>query len=242
MEDKYGKQMKMMSGVLPDDELDGDGDGFIGCDECDDDDAFQVKILRAWPTGTYPNLTVAWWCRDHGKTGSHGFEQGKAEPLVPRRHQHRPSAGVERRQVLLLRVAELAQGGGLSSYPHPWLMPNFWRFPTVSMGLGPITAIYHARFIKYLGVRGSLFVGPLVDRAGNRDTLLLPPRELSWVVMDAIRQANDIQCCLDMFVTFSAREMRQRQWKLDVFIGSQHGNQVIKLKFRIILQMRRRLL
>lgn len=43
---------------------------------------------------------------------------------------------------------------GLSSYPHPWLMPDFWQFPTVSMGLGPIMAIYHARFIKYLEDRG----------------------------------------------------------------------------------------
>ncbi len=47
-----------------------------------------------------------------------------------------------------------ADGPGLSSYPHPWLMPHFWKFPTVSMGLGPITAIYHARFIKYLQDRG----------------------------------------------------------------------------------------
>ena len=45
---------------------------------------------------------------------------------------------------------ELAEGGGLSSYPHPWLMPNFWQFPTVSMGLGPIMAVYHARFLRYL--------------------------------------------------------------------------------------------
>src|SRR5690349_24540758 len=45
---------------------------------------------------------------------------------------------------------ELASGGGLSSYPHPWLMPHFWEFPTVSMGLGPIMAIYQARFMKYL--------------------------------------------------------------------------------------------
>jgi pyruvate dehydrogenase E1 component len=49
---------------------------------------------------------------------------------------------------------ELKAGGGLSSYPHPWLMPEFWEFPTVSMGLGPIQAIYHARFIKYLENRG----------------------------------------------------------------------------------------
>ena len=41
-------------------------------------------------------------------------------------------------------------GKGLSSYPHPWLMPDFWQFPTVSMGLGPLQAIYHARFMKYL--------------------------------------------------------------------------------------------
>jgi pyruvate dehydrogenase E1 component len=49
---------------------------------------------------------------------------------------------------------ELHDTPGLSSYPHPWLMPDFWQFPTVSMGLGPITAIYHARFIKYLEDRG----------------------------------------------------------------------------------------
>jgi pyruvate dehydrogenase E1 component len=49
---------------------------------------------------------------------------------------------------------ELKPGGGLSSYPHPWLMPDFWEFPTVSMGLGPITAIYQARFNKYLENRG----------------------------------------------------------------------------------------
>jgi pyruvate dehydrogenase E1 component len=49
---------------------------------------------------------------------------------------------------------ELAPGGGLSSYPHPWLMPNFWQFPTVSMGLSPIMAIYQARFNRYLEHRG----------------------------------------------------------------------------------------
>ncbi|HEY3928190.1 MAG TPA: pyruvate dehydrogenase (acetyl-transferring), homodimeric type [Candidatus Koribacter sp.] len=49
---------------------------------------------------------------------------------------------------------ELKPGGGLSSYPHPWLMPDFWEFPTVSMGLGPIMAIYQARFNRYLENRG----------------------------------------------------------------------------------------
>jgi pyruvate dehydrogenase E1 component len=49
---------------------------------------------------------------------------------------------------------ETRPGGGLSSYPHPWLMPDFWEFPTVSMGLGPIMAIYQARFMRYLEDRG----------------------------------------------------------------------------------------
>ncbi|MFJ5444614.1 pyruvate dehydrogenase (acetyl-transferring), homodimeric type [Methylobacillus methanolivorans] len=47
-----------------------------------------------------------------------------------------------------------AEGNGLSSYPHPWLMPDFWQFPTVSMGLGPLQGIYQARFLKYLHDRG----------------------------------------------------------------------------------------
>src|SRR5437016_2928198 len=49
---------------------------------------------------------------------------------------------------------ELKPGGGLSSYPHPWLMPDFWEFPTVSMGLSPLMAIYQARFNRYLEDRG----------------------------------------------------------------------------------------
>ena len=50
-------------------------------------------------------------------------------------------------------------GKGISSYPHPWLMPDFWQFPTVSMGLGPIQAIYQARFMKYLDSRGFIQAG-----------------------------------------------------------------------------------
>ena len=56
---------------------------------------------------------------------------------------------------------ELRDKPGLSSYPHPWLMPNFWQFPTVSMGLGPINSIYNARFLRYLENRGIL---PPTDR------------------------------------------------------------------------------
>jgi pyruvate dehydrogenase E1 component len=49
---------------------------------------------------------------------------------------------------------ELQEEKGLCSYPHPWLMPDFWQFPTVSMGLGPINALYHARYMRYLENRG----------------------------------------------------------------------------------------
>ena len=62
----------------------------------------------------------------------------------------------------LLRFRMEVGGGGLSSYPHPWLMPDFWQFPTVSMGLGPLMAIYQARFMKYLQGRG------LAETAGRK--------------------------------------------------------------------------
>jgi pyruvate dehydrogenase E1 component len=55
---------------------------------------------------------------------------------------------------------ELRDSPGLPSYPHPWLMPDFWRFPTVSMGLGPINAIYQARFMRYLENRGLIAATP----------------------------------------------------------------------------------
>jgi pyruvate dehydrogenase E1 component len=57
---------------------------------------------------------------------------------------------------------EVSRPGGLSSYPHPWLMPDFWQFPTVSMGLGPIMAIYQARFMRYLTDR------EIVDTNGRK--------------------------------------------------------------------------
>ena len=86
--------------------------------------------------------------------------------------------------------------GGLSSYPHPYLMPGFWQFPTVSMGLGPIMSIYQARFNRYLRARGFLsgaearvwcFVGDgETDEPETLGSLTLPGREnldnLIWVV------------------------------------------------------------
>ena len=79
------------------------------------------------------------------------YFQGHAAPGIYAR------AFVERRigrQELQNYRRELASGGGLSSYPHPWLMPDFWEFPTVSMGLGAISSIYQARFNRYLRDRG----------------------------------------------------------------------------------------
>ena len=64
------------------------------------------------------------------------------------------------------------RGGGLSSYPHPWLMPDYWQFPTVSMGLGPIQAIYQAHIMKYLDSRG------LVPMAVSYTHLTLPTSDL----------------------------------------------------------------
>jgi pyruvate dehydrogenase E1 component len=83
--------------------------------------------------------------------GDFAYIQGHATPGVYAR------AYLERRlddRHLQNFRQELAEGGGLSSYPHPYLMPDFWQFPTVSMGLGPLHSIYQARFNRYLKARG----------------------------------------------------------------------------------------
>jgi pyruvate dehydrogenase E1 component len=88
---------------------------------------------------------------DAGRPGDMIFFQGHATPGNYAR------AFLERRldeQHLHHFRQELSEGGGLSSYPHPYLMPDFWQFPTVSMGLGPINSIYQARFNRYLQARG----------------------------------------------------------------------------------------
>ncbi len=98
----------------------------------------------------------------HAPSDTHGgdlvFFQGHSSP------------GVYARAFLEGRITEEqldnfrreVDGKGVSSYPHPWLMPDFWQFPTVSMGLGPLQAIYQARFMKYLHDRG------IVDTAGRK--------------------------------------------------------------------------
>ena len=85
------------------------------------------------------------------------FFQGHSSPGIYSR------AFVEGRltEEQLVNFRQEVGGGGLSSYPHPWLMPDFWQFPTVSMGLGPIMAVYQARFMKYMNARS-------LTNSGNR--------------------------------------------------------------------------
>ena len=90
-----------------------------------------------------------WRARSEASLGDLIFMQGHSSPGIYAR------AYLEGRlsEAELQRFRQEVGGGGLSSYPHPWLMPGFWQFPTVSMGLGPLTAIYQARFMKYLVAR-----------------------------------------------------------------------------------------
>ena len=90
----------------------------------------------------------------HGKDDTHGgdlvYFQGHSSPGMYARAFMEGRLSEEQ----LYKFRQEVDGGGLSSYPHPWLMPDFWQFPTVSMGLGPLMAIYQARFMRYLEHRG----------------------------------------------------------------------------------------
>jgi len=133
----------------------------------------------------------------HGRTNDHTgdmvYFQGHASPGMYAR------AFVEGRLTkdhLENFRRELPAGQGLSSYPHPWLMPDFWQFPTVSMGLGPICSIYHARFLRYMQHRGLMdtsrsrvwaFLGDgECDEPESLGALTLASREnldnLTWVI------------------------------------------------------------
>jgi pyruvate dehydrogenase E1 component len=97
----------------------------------------------------------------HAPSAEHGgdliFVQGHSAPGIYSRAYM--LGRLEQSQLDLFR--QEVGGNGISSYPHPWLMPDFWQFPTVSMGLGPIMAIYQARFMRYMEDRGFI-------NAGNR--------------------------------------------------------------------------
>jgi pyruvate dehydrogenase E1 component len=93
-----------------------------------------------------------------GAGGDLLYVQGHSAPGIYARAFLEGRLGEEQ----LVHFRREVDGAGLSSYPHPWLMPGFWQFPTVSMGLGPIMAIYQARLMKYLHNRG------LLDTAGRK--------------------------------------------------------------------------
>src|SRR4026209_2684048 len=89
--------------------------------------------------------------RDNGNEGDVVYFQGHGSPGV---YSRAFLEGRLSQEQLVNFRREFNPGGGLSSYPHPWLMKDFWEFPTVSMGLGPIMSIYQARFNRYLEDRG----------------------------------------------------------------------------------------
>jgi pyruvate dehydrogenase E1 component len=87
---------------------------------------------------------------------------------------------------------ELKPGGGLSSYPHPWLMPDFWEFPTVSMGLGPLMAIYQARFMRYLEDRNLKSKSPAKVWAFIGDGETDEPEALGAITLPAREKLDNL--------------------------------------------------
>jgi pyruvate dehydrogenase E1 component len=124
-----------------------------------------------------------WRAKSPAHPGDMIFFQGHSAPGIYAR------AYLEGRldESQLLRFRQEVRGGGLSSYPHPWLMPDFWQYPTVSMGLGPMTAIFQARFMRYLEHRGMVppsdrkvwaFLGDgEMDEPESMGALTMPVRE-----------------------------------------------------------------
>jgi pyruvate dehydrogenase E1 component len=131
--------------------------------------------------------------KTENSSGDQIYFQGHASPGIYARAylEHR----IDEQHLVNFR-RELSPGGGLASYPHPWLMPEFWEFPTVSMGLGPLNSIYQARFNHYLEDRGLLrtsgsrvwaFLGDgEMDEPESLGAITLAAREqlgnLTWVV------------------------------------------------------------
>ena len=96
-----------------------------------------------------------WRAHNDSHLGDMLFIQGHSAPGIYARAYLERRIDADRLRLFRQEV----DSDGLSSYPHPWLMPDFWQFPTVSMGLGPIMAIYQARYMKYLHNRGLIDAG-----------------------------------------------------------------------------------
>src|SRR5437762_5123570 len=96
----------------------------------------------------------------HGASDDHGGELVYVQGHVSRGIYARAFGEGRLTEQQLQNFRQETEGKGIPSYPHPWLMPDFWQFPTVSMGLGPLMAIYQARFLKYLHGRGLADTAP----------------------------------------------------------------------------------
>ncbi|GAA1239629.1 pyruvate dehydrogenase (acetyl-transferring), homodimeric type [Prauserella halophila] len=92
--------------------------------------------------------------KDHSGGGDHVFIQGHASPGIYARAFLEGRLSADQMDGFRQEFSHAGEGGGLPSYPHPRLMPEFWEYPTVSMGLGPMNAVYQARFNRYLHSRG----------------------------------------------------------------------------------------
>ena len=136
----------------------------------------------------------------HAPTAEHGgdlvFFQGHSSP------------GIYSRAFLLGRLTEEqmdnfrfeVDGNALPSYPHPWLMPDFWQFPTVSMGLGPFQAIYQARFMKYMECRGHIPAGSSAQRkvwAFMGDGEMDEPESMGEISMAGRENLDNLICVVN---------------------------------------------
>ena len=92
--------------------------------------------------------------KDHSSGGDHVFIQGHASPGIYARAYLEGRLSEQQLDGFRQELSHAGEGGGLPSYPHPRLMPSFWEYPTVSMGIGPMNAIYQARLNRYLRDRG----------------------------------------------------------------------------------------
>ncbi|MDD2816902.1 MAG: pyruvate dehydrogenase (acetyl-transferring), homodimeric type [Thiotrichaceae bacterium] len=128
----------------------------------------------------------------HGRNSEHGgdliYFQGHSAPGIYAR------AFLEGRitEDQLHKFRQEVNGGGLPSYPHPWLLPDFWQFPTVSMGLGPLMAIYQARFMKYLHHRGIVNNEPRKVWAFMGDGEMDEPESLGAIALAAREKLDNL--------------------------------------------------
>jgi pyruvate dehydrogenase E1 component len=138
-------------------------------------DLFEVGFNHFFRAGEFPDIV---YFQPHAAPGvyARAFLEGR----------------LTEQRISNYRQESAGRGHGLSSYPHPWLMPDFWQFPNASMGLGPINAIYQARFMRYLEDRG---IRPASDRkvwAFVGDGEMDEPESLAGLSLAAREQLDNL--------------------------------------------------